>query len=152
MITRRTMSSASWVRTICPSTRIRSSGSTRSPSVATLPLTDTRPAAIQVSSSRREPSPVRARTFCSFSLIVVFGSSGGGFSVRFNGLLWRRRLLAILAVEFRQQRIHLVHVHQVGLVDIRLLLHHVGEAGLHRQLFAVLYGVLARDFRVDTVV
>src|SRR5690606_34190005 len=87
-------------------------------------------AEIQVSSSRREPSPVRARTFCSFSLIVFFGSSGGGLSVRFNGLLWRRRFLAILAVEFRQQCIHLVHVHQVGLVDIRLFFHQAVKAGL----------------------
>lgn len=37
------------------------------------PLTDTRPAVIQVSRTRREASPARARTFCSRSVGWVFG-------------------------------------------------------------------------------
>ncbi len=53
-----------------PSTRIRSSDSARSPSLATEPLTETRPAEIHFSSSRRDPNPAVASTFCSFSLMV----------------------------------------------------------------------------------
>ena len=40
---------------------------TRWPRLANWPSTLTRPALIQASISRREPSPMRARTFCSFS-------------------------------------------------------------------------------------
>src|SRR3954454_7101163 len=51
-----------------PSTVIRAcSGSTRCPSVAGLPSTWTRPAPIRSSHTRRDPSPARARTFCSRS-------------------------------------------------------------------------------------
>src|SRR5262245_59194806 len=47
---------------------MRSSGETRWPRCAGLPFTVTRPAAIHVSMSRREPRPARASTFCNFSL------------------------------------------------------------------------------------
>ena len=52
-----------------PSTRIRSSVSARSPSLAVDPLTETRPAEIHFSNSRREPRPTVASNFCNFSLI-----------------------------------------------------------------------------------
>src|SRR5690606_8533705 len=55
-----------------PSTVILSSALTRSPRVAGLPLTFTRPALIHSSSSRREPRPARASTFWSFSLVADF--------------------------------------------------------------------------------
>src|SRR5690554_180527 len=71
-MTRPTISSGALVLIICPSTRMISSVLTRSPNVATLPLTDTRPDSIQVSNSRREPRPPRANTFCSFSLMFKF--------------------------------------------------------------------------------
>ena len=52
-----------------PSTRIRSSGIALSPSLEVEPFTDTRPADIHFSSSRREPRPAVAKSFCNFSLI-----------------------------------------------------------------------------------
>ena len=45
---------------------IRSRALTRAPMAATLPLTVTRPAAIQVSIARRDPRPACASSFCSF--------------------------------------------------------------------------------------
>ena len=54
-----------------PSTRILSAGSTLSPNVANLPLTEIRPAWIHFSISRREPTPALASTFCNLSLINV---------------------------------------------------------------------------------
>src|SRR5690606_37770382 len=116
------------------STLNTSSGSTRSPRVATLPFTETRPSAIQTSSSRREPSPARASTFCNFSLI-----GRTLFIGRHVGRLLLRRLRVLLigrsallfrctrirpAAEFRfkigDHRVHLFHAHQGGFVDLRL--------------------------------
>jgi hypothetical protein len=49
--------------TALPSTAMESRGEALSPSLATWPLTVTRPAAIQVSISRREPRPAAASSF-----------------------------------------------------------------------------------------
>ena len=54
-------------RTSRPSRRTASLATTRSPSVAGLPLMVRRPARIQASASRREARPACARTFCSRS-------------------------------------------------------------------------------------
>ena len=60
-----------------PSTSMAStSGSARVPSVATSPLTVTRPAAISSSHARRLPSPAWASTFCSRSPVVGHPGSG----------------------------------------------------------------------------
>src|SRR5581483_7809951 len=61
--------------TAFPSTRTSSPGAARSPSFATRPRTETRPAAIQDSISRREPSPAAASSFWSRSAV----GAGGGF-------------------------------------------------------------------------
>src|SRR5512134_2834579 len=68
-----------------PSTLTRSDWATRWPSVAGASLTVTRPAPIHDSMSRREPSPERARTFCSFSDAGAACSGGGGDGGRVGG-------------------------------------------------------------------
>src|SRR3954467_11371351 len=62
---------ASW--TGLPSTAITSFAPPRSPSLASAPLTVTRPASIQDSISRREPRPAAATTFWIRS---AFGAGG----------------------------------------------------------------------------
>src|SRR5690606_40826138 len=102
-----------------PSTRTVSVGSTRSARLALRPLTSTRPASIQVSSSRREPRPARASTFCNFSLmgglVVVFtadvlfqhvGSRVIGVSLFF---LLCCRLFAELGFIVGQDCVYLIH-------------------------------------------
>ena len=60
------------VATTLPSILTVTSFSTRSPTLAMRPFTSMRPAAIMASNSRRDPKPKRAKTFCSFSLTLVF--------------------------------------------------------------------------------
>src|SRR6266850_2578447 len=102
-----------------PSTAISSPGPARAPRLATAPLTLTRPAAIQVSISRRDPRPAAARIFwmrspgsaaCglavgagSLARLVVLDRTGLGFADLLDGrglklkgrgdLLERRQLL-----------------------------------------------------------
>src|SRR5687767_11543727 len=64
-----------------PSTTIESDGPARSPSLASWPLTVTRPAAIQVSISRREPSPAAASSFCNRSAV---GAGSGALDLFFG--------------------------------------------------------------------
>ena len=71
IITRQILSAFSSIFTVWPSTRIESVSSTRSPNLATLPLTLTRFASMYFSISRREPTPARARTFCNFSPCIT---------------------------------------------------------------------------------
>src|SRR5687767_11580816 len=60
-----------------PSTMMRAvSGSTRMPSSAGAPSTETLPPAISSSHARREPNPARASTFCSRSGSPMRGASG----------------------------------------------------------------------------
>src|SRR3954454_7518045 len=67
-----------------PSTAIASLEAARSPSWATRPATLTRPAAIQVSISRREPRPARASSFCRRSGCSLPFSAGGGADFGFG--------------------------------------------------------------------
>src|SRR2546425_1901687 len=67
---------------------IWSAGSARSPSLAVRPATQTRPASIQDSISRREPWPAAARSFCSRSpRSLAVGSGGGLFRLGIGGSL-----------------------------------------------------------------
>src|SRR6266513_2452674 len=68
---------------------IWSPGSARSPSLAVRPATDTRPASIQDSISRREPYPAAARSFCSRwpRCGLAVGSGGGFFRLGIGGSL-----------------------------------------------------------------
>src|SRR2546430_14956305 len=69
---------------------IWSAGSARSPSLAVRPATQTRPASIQDSISRREPWPAAARSFCSRSPRgLAVGSGGGLFRLGIGGSLPR---------------------------------------------------------------
>src|SRR5690554_4193687 len=94
---------ASAAASFLPSTTILSVAVTRSPSVAFFPLTETRPAEIQASISRREPKPARARTFCNFSSILIShemklwcGSPASRFL--YGVCLWRVIVGALLAL------------------------------------------------------
>ncbi len=62
-----------------PSTPILSFKVARSPNPATLSLMVTRPSAIHVSNSRREPKPARANNFCNFSVATVVVATAGFF-------------------------------------------------------------------------
>ena len=57
---------------VWPSMRITALVPIRSPRVAVLPSTLTRPSLISASISRREPIPARANTFCNFSSLMLF--------------------------------------------------------------------------------
>ena len=71
--------------------------STRWPRLATLPLTLTRPSAIHTSTSRREPTPRRARTFCNFPRPVRGDSLGYRSSGHLPWLATNRRARIIRA-------------------------------------------------------
>src|SRR6478752_9175487 len=63
---------------VLPSREIASPARARSPSLAVLPPTPTRPASIQVSISRREPKPAAASSFCSRSAPAGGSAAGAG--------------------------------------------------------------------------
>src|SRR5438874_1430577 len=67
-----------------PSTVMSSAPVARSPSLATRPLTVTRPASIQDSISRREPRPAAASSFWSRSAFRSGGGGGLGFGGGFG--------------------------------------------------------------------
>src|SRR5882672_4790597 len=75
-------------RTGRPSRTTRSAGFTLCPRAARAPLTVMRPDAIAASMARREPSPERARTLCSFSA-GPGGLDGAGLG-RLCGFVRRR--------------------------------------------------------------
>src|SRR4051812_13443285 len=93
------------------------SGSTRRPSSAISPLTVTRPSPIRPSLTRREPTPARARTFCSRS-----SDSGTGLllagDVDLRGLVRRGHLAR--AADRKEQT-------ALERLDDRRLRHEVGE-------------------------
>src|SRR5262252_5772240 len=78
-----------WSRTGRPSSTTRSAGPTRCPSAARAPFTVTRPPAMAASMARREPTPARARTLCSFSAGPELDARLGGLGGRLCGLLGR---------------------------------------------------------------
>src|SRR5256885_2476425 len=88
---------------------IWSAGSARSPSLAVRPATQTRPASIQDSISRREPWPAAARSFCSRSPRgLAVGSGGGLFRLGIGGSLpgvgYRRALELKGSGDFLERR------------------------------------------------